>query len=385
MKKALSIMFALLLLFLLPACGGEEDDYDDTPSGGDGGNNDGNGGWESQEGQDWKILKFEDDLSKAYLQQIILGLNDEIYLAGYTYDNLYAELNGKNDPFLLAINSKGKKLWGKQWGVPVIHSSNNDVSGMSVDTDGNIYVTIYGNPSVAKFSPEGTKIWEIFPDLENGNISTLKLDKFNNVYLGISRGKETDPILIKYSNQGKELQRYNISNSSRETNVVDVAVDSEGNIYAGGFTYDNLFADNAGKVDAFLAKIAPDGTQLWGKQWGSEGEDKIWSIVFDNNQNIFVTFGMNVTSKDVNYMARLFSSDGNILWEINNRCGSPVVCGNNIYCFSVRQIDKYDSEGKYLGSSIKYEDKIERITCDNNNIYAITSKDIIKLPLSAIK
>ena len=76
--------------------------------GGNSGNNEENGGWESQEGQDWKILKFEDDLSKAYLQQIILGLNDEIYLAGYTYDNLYAELNGKNDPFLLAINSKGK-------------------------------------------------------------------------------------------------------------------------------------------------------------------------------------------------------------------------------------------------------------------------------------
>ena len=56
MKKALSIMFALLLLFLLPACGGDEDDYDDTPSGGDGGNGD-NGGWESQEDQDYEILK----------------------------------------------------------------------------------------------------------------------------------------------------------------------------------------------------------------------------------------------------------------------------------------------------------------------------------------
>ena len=382
MKKALSIMFALLLLFLLPACGGEEEDDDWGNDGDDGNNsenNEGNGGWESQEGQDYEILKFEDDLSKAHFQQIAIGLNNEIYVAGSTYDNLYAELNGKNDPFLLAIDSKGKKLWGKQWGVPVIYSSNNDVSGMSVDTDGNILISIYGNPSVAKFSPDGTKLWEIFPDLENGKISTLKVDKFNNVYIGFESGTENNTNIIKYSDQGKELQRYNISTDS-SCSTRTLVIDSEGNIYAGGYTYDSLFADNAGKRDAFLVKIAPDGTLLWTKQWGSSGEDGVGSILMKTDDAIFVSSFSSMG------MLFKFSYDGNKMWEIEQLCGSVTMYSNNIYCTTTEnQIYKYNIQGEYLGTSVMFE-HLGSITCDNKeNIYVMGSHSLMKILSPTIK
>ena len=389
MKKALSIMFALLLLFLLPACGGdeEEDDWGNDGDGGNTGNNEENGGWESQEDQDYEILKFEDDLSKAYFQQIAIGLNNEIYVAGYTYDNLYAELNGKNDPFLLAIDSKGKKLWGKQWGVPVIRSSNNDVSGMSVDTDGNIYVTIYGNPSVAKFSPEGTKTWEIFPDLKGDDMSTLTLDKFDNIYVGVEESgvgiRENNVNIIKYSNQSKELQRYNISGDSSDfASIRALAVDSEGNIYAGGYTYGSLFADNVGKRDAFLVKIAPDGTQLWGQQWGSDGDDGVKSILIGTDNAIFITSYVSYASMEAFFK---FSPDGDKIWGIKELCGSVTMCGGNIYCTIGKQIYKYNIQGESLGVSALLE-KLGTIACDSKeNIYVLSHDRLIKILASSIE
>ena len=389
MKKALSIMFALLLLFLLPACGGdeEEDDWGNDGDGGNSGNNEENGGWESQEGQEGKILKFEDDLSKSFLQQIVMGLDDEIYVAGFTYDNLYAERSGKNDPFLLAIDPKGKKLWGKQWGVPVINSSNNDVSGLSIDSDGNIYVSIYGNPSITKFSPDGTKVWEIFPDLLKGNLSRLTFDKHNNFFIGVyNHYNDGISDIIKYSAQGKVLQSYNISGNSSnptggETHISALAVDSEDNIYAGGSTYNSLFAENAGIIDAFLVKLAPDGTQLWGKQWGTKGEDSVRSILLDNHNNIFVTSGLNTTSNNAKDRATLnlkFSPNGDKILETNYSCNKATMCNDNIYCINNNQIYKYNSNGEYLGNLIACEaDSLKTIVCDNKeNVYVSTARSI---------
>lgn len=373
MKKALSIMFALLLLFLLPACGGDEDDYDgDTPSGGDGGNGD-NGGWESREDKSGKVLQTS--ISGIYAMAI--GLDDNLYVGGAK-----REYSKKSDALLVAFDTKGKELWSKQWDY---QESADSVNNIVTDKYGNIYVSGRSYDSfVIKFAPDGTKIWEQLPEF--GNIFSLTLDSQQNVYISFKNE------IIKYSTEGKKLQNYKISDANE---IDDLAVDSEGNIYAVGDTYDSWFADNAGNVDAFLVKLAPDGTQLWGKQWGGKGEDWIGSIVFGKNGNIFVALELNSAannSNDIEKMLLKISPDGNQMSEINRWCKIVTSCNdNNIYCVGKNQIDKYTSDGEYLGSSPEDEpyNNIGAITCDSkNNIYIVNRKNeenVIKISTSEIK
>lgn len=115
-----------------------------------------------------------------------------------------------------------------------------------------------------KFSADGTKIWEKFPEIDS--VTCLGLDRSGNVYAGTGYGD-----ILKYSPEGKELWRHNISTEDAEGIINAVAVDSEGNVYAGGSTWDSLFGENAGETDAFIVKIALDKTNIWKKQWGGGG------------------------------------------------------------------------------------------------------------------
>lgn len=373
MKKKL-FFIALLLVFVLISCGGEEEeeDWGNDGDGGNSGNNEENGGWESQEDKPGKVLQT----SIAGISAMAIGLDDILYVGGAK-----REYSKKSDALLVAFDTKGKELWSKQWDY---QESADRINHIVSDKYGNIYVA--GNTYdsfVVKFAPDGTKIWEQLPEF--GNIFSLTFDSQQNVY--ISYNNE----IIKYSTEGKKLQSYKISDASE---INDLTVDSEGNIYAVGGTYDSLFAENAGVNDAFLVKLAPDGTQLWGKQLGSKGEDWIGSIVFGKNDNIFVALELNSVANnpnDVEKMLLKISPDGNQISEINRWCKIVTNCNdNNIYCVGKNQIDKYTFDGEYLGSSPEDEHyNISAITCDSkNNIYIVNLKNeqnIIKISPSDFK
>lgn len=363
MKKALSIMFALLLLFLLPACGGEEDDYDgDTPSGGDGGNGD-NGGWESQEDQDYEILKTS---GFTYIHSLVIGSNDTLYVGGTAQEE-----SKKSDAFLVAFDTKGKELWSKQWDY---QESADTVTEVVADKQGNIYVIGGYIPFVIKFASDGTKIWEQFPEFDR--ITSLALDSQQNVYISY------DNEIVKYSADGKKLRAYEIFEKST---ITVLAIDSENNIYAGGRTSDSLFGENVGKKDIFLIKLAPDGTQIWGEQWGTAADDYVSSLIIDNDNKIYVD---GYTYEESGIFVK-FSSDGEKAWEISQQCYFATICNDNIYCINNNQIYKYNSNGEYLGNLVAYEaDSLERIACDNKeNVYVSTKKStkIIKISSSEIK
>lgn len=380
MKKKL-FLIALLLVFALISCGGEEDDdWGNDGDDGNSGNNDGNGGWISQEGQDGKILE-----TRGLIYALTIGTDDTIYIGGETRENLYSELQGEKNAFLATFNSKGKELWGKQW------SSNDDydagVRSIAVDKrDSNIYIGEGGYPPyLIKFAPDGTKIWE--ESSEFNVITSLALDLQQNAY--ISYNGE----ILKYSTDGKEMQRYNISSSS--TYIEELFVDSEGNIYAGGNTYENLFAEKAGNIDAFLVKLAPDGTQLWGKQWGSKGEDRIRSIRQASDGNIFVLSYTDTNFRnDVKSLSK-FSPNGEKIWEKTEINGFSVsMCSDDIYVYVLEsdknaRINHYNLEGEFLGSSAIFENNPfnKMVTCDSKgSVYAVTLHNhVIKFAPSDFK
>ena len=215
MKKALSIMFALLLLFLLPACGGDEDDYDgDTPSGGDGGN--GDNGLE-----EWKINWSAEEENPSQTKSIIIDSNDIIYVAGDTYGKLYSEKQGEKDVFLAAFNSKGKELWSIQLGS---NGTETAFVGLAADEQNNLYIATKNSiqeKHLMKFSSGGVKIWD--KSLEVQGIAALGVDSSGNIYVGTS---ETYDIL-KFSPDGEKLSTYNFYTAQNTYNAITkIIVDS---------------------------------------------------------------------------------------------------------------------------------------------------------------
>lgn len=239
-----TLILALTVMMMLLSCVEDEDIN---------GNGDGKG-WEKE----WSSEKIDT------LNAIAVSPDDTVYVGGETWGNLYSEKEGDRDAFFAVFNPKGDELWGKQWAA---NDGRNDVQGLVVDDEGDIYVGGGQSSFIMKFSPDGTKIWEKFPEVDS--VSCLTLDKAGNVYAGVSSGD-----ILKFSPEGKELWRHNISTEDAEGQINALAVDSEGNIYAGGYTWDDLFETNAGETDAFLVKIAPDKTHIWEKQWGGGGMNK---------------------------------------------------------------------------------------------------------------
>lgn len=114
-----------------------------------------------------------------------------------------------------------------------------------------------------------------------------------------------------------------------------ITTDNNGNIYSAGvfttptITFDNQsinnISTNSNLRESYIVKHNPSGDVLWLKHVGGTGEEQIFDITSDNNNNIYIigdfdsptlTFGnstlVNAGNQDV-FLAK-FDSDGNPLW-----------------------------------------------------------------------
>nr|WP_055502697.1 alpha/beta hydrolase-fold protein [Nonomuraea pusilla] len=64
--------------------------------------------------------------------------------------------------------------------------------------------------------------------------------------------------------------------------VYGLAAAPDGGAYVAGYTKGSLDGRNAGDKDALLARLAPDGTLSWVRQYGGAGEDKAYGVAADD-------------------------------------------------------------------------------------------------------
>jgi len=102
-----------------------------------------------------------------------------------------------------------------------------------------------------------------------------------------------------------------------------VTTDSFGNLYVVGATNGKFPGQqrSGGKIDAFLRKFDPTGTELWTRQFGSIGDDLALAVAVDSQGNILVAgeAGEDVPGKlrvgGLNgAYVRKFSPSGDALW-----------------------------------------------------------------------
>lgn len=213
------------------------------------------------------------------------GHNNKITDPTFTLSHNTTSTNNKT--FLLKYKSDGTLSWPK-----VLYTSGSgSIQGkrVAVDNSGNVFVA---------GSLFGSTVY--FDGFVAGNPATLSGPGFT----------APDGFIAKYSSTGAFLWARAIGgNTSSNDEIVDMALDANGDVYVTGYisanasVYGRNFASTqattdlianqggtAGLLDVVIAKFANDGTYQWGFTIGSTtGAEKGTAITVDASNNVYVS------------------------------------------------------------------------------------------------
>nr|WP_315147182.1 T9SS type B sorting domain-containing protein [uncultured Flavobacterium sp.] len=359
-------------------------------------------------------------INSAYISDLALNSNSEIYLAGSDYldgSGNYLTTTGahktKNSDFakdgiLLKFDANGNQIWGTLYGgtshdwintISLDNQENIILAGETHSTDGIITTDAYQNTNndtfggcgfIAKFSPTGNRIYgSYFP----GKINLSTIDNDNNLifagqYLILNANQpdistvgahqtqmhHMDGFVVKFNPIGQRIwctyyggdASFFISVNDYFDRITGIGSDKFNNIYISGTTnsINNIATVGAYKenliqdgVNAFIAKFNPNGVRQWGTYYGSNSSSP--------------------SSRDKSESS-CTSEDGNIYITGNTRSTTDIATPDS-YQVTTNGSDegfiaKFDTDGNlswgtYYGGD--GQDYIESISYSQGNIYTM--------------
>jgi hypothetical protein len=199
-----------------------------------------------------------------------------------------------------------------------------------------------------KFNSDGTVLWQReFDSIGNDDIISTATDAAGSVYVGgntsLNSINGTLPrfIVIKYAANGDTLWNYRFDGPTVGVNyITKVLLDSEQNLVVFGHYADTV----ALRVGLFIAKVSPDGQELWRATYfdpiyGFGGLDVGW--IGDR----WVFWGSNYTTSEGSRF---------LAWQVNDTGGTLVssISGLDPNDFNTHYIDKQGN--LFMGADRKY-------------------------------
>jgi Ca2+-binding RTX toxin-like protein len=263
-----------------------------------------------------------------------------IYITGETDGSLKQGVSpGVRDAFIAKYGPDGKLLWIDQLGS----TGDWDIArGIVSDSAGNLYITGVTSSSlegtnqgsfdafIAKYDQNGNRLWvRQFGGNHSEDSKGITSDSKGNVYVtgytesslepGANPGG-TDAFIAKYAANGAQIWVRQLGTSDRSDHAFGITSDSADNVYITGYTKGSLGASNQGDEDAFIAKYDQNGNRLWVRQLGSDKEDWATKIISDGQGNVYIA-GLTAGSLPGNtnqgghdaFIAK-YDKDGTLLW-----------------------------------------------------------------------
>jgi len=233
-----------------------------------------------------------------------------IYIAGYSYPNLY----------LIKYNSNLEFMWNRTWGDDAT------CYDMVIDSNNNIFVAGHNNGDalLSKFDTMGNELWNF--SAPNAYYSMFAFDYFDvlvkdsndNIYFAYLQyefnieGYIDGPIyrILKLDNSGTLLLNFSYIPSDYINNLMHlrmVSMDSSENLYLLG-----KYVDTSRRVH--IVKYNNMGIQLWNQTYDFYGQSEyVYSYItmkFDSMGNLFLLQSANYIA-----LAKINPNSGNLIWE----------------------------------------------------------------------
>lgn len=260
------------------------------------------------------ILPFNGVYSQNHQWSFNVGLNDNdlgqsvytdnngfVYVVGYFAGNnidfdpspsntaYLSSNNGSKDGFVAKYTAAGQYVWAFAIGG----NNLDEVGAISVDGQGNVYLTGYFRGQGIDFNPSATANALLNSNGENGG----------------DPGYGGDIFIAKYNSSGQYQWAFNVGGSSLGDNGTVIVTDGSGNIYTGG--YFNSSADfdpssSTATLDAsngvvYFAKYNTNGQYQWAFNVGQpNGNSHPFGLKIDASANIYVSGYIIGTGLDFN-------------------------------------------------------------------------------------
>ena len=215
----------------------------------------------------------------------------------------------------------------EEWAARYEGTGNSDdrAKAVAVDASGNAYVTgesrgvsSLQDYATIKYDANGNELWAARyngPSNVRDYALALAVDTSGNVYV---TGYSYDPLTssdyatIKYDANGNQLwaARYNGPDNLDDW-AVALAVDASGNVYVTG---ESFGASTSG--DYATIKYDAAGNQMWAARHNGPGdsEDYAFALGVDASGNVYVTGYSYAVSTDKDYATVKYDANGNQVW-----------------------------------------------------------------------
>lgn len=239
------------------------------------------------------------------------------------------------DSILAKYDTSGNVTWQRTLSGGT--SSYDVLTGVTVDTSGNVYVvgntgSSNNNIFIGKYNSSGSLQWQrtlssAGEDLGYG----VAIDSSANVYIcGVSDTTGTLEFqLAKYDTNGTIQWQRRLGGNAAQDTAVSIAVDSSANVYVCGYS------DATGAQDIQLAKYDTSGTIQWQRRLGGSGDDYGKGIALDSSGNIYIC-GDNGTSSGAQIAK--YNNSGTLQWQTTLSTSGAYVYGNKIVLDSTGNI-----------------------------------------------
>jgi len=261
------------------------------------------------------LIKFDSSGNQVWSRQVGTSESDRgwgvavdslgnAYISGSTKGNFSGFSNqGEQDAYVVKFNAVGTQLWAHQIGTEY-----DDISeAVAVDSSGNVYISgltkggLEGanaglfDAFLVKFDSSGNQVWtRQFGTTGNEVGESIALDSSGNIYVaGSTRGSisgtnagSNDPFFVKYDAAGNQVLARQFG-SPGDDRTEAVSVDSMGNIFISGYTFDDLEGSNIGVSDVYLTKYNASGSLLWTDQFGTSDADEGQALAVDSLGNVY--------------------------------------------------------------------------------------------------
>lgn len=240
----------------------------------------------------------------------------------------------------LSIAQAPDWLWARVAGG----NSYNEATSIATDDLGNSYVAGYYNiyaydlphasgPDIffVKYNPSGNIIWtRALSSTGTDRVFSIATDKLGHFYIfGCFSGPQIticsdiltnltvnkfDLFVAKYDTAGNCIWTRHAGGTDEDT-PTGMAVDSLGNCFVTGYfesptiSFGTKTLTNTGVVDLFIAKYAPDGTELWAKSASGTSNELSKSVAVDKFGNSYITGDFN--SDSISFDGLLLTKTGN--------------------------------------------------------------------------